>query len=260
VTVRRALEQSLNAATVRVALEIGLPAVIETARDLGIQSPLAPQPSMVLGASEVTPLELARAYLPFANGGVRHPNLAAVTAVFEENGTRLALQKSDAIQVVPPAEAYVMTSLLQGVIAEGTASSVRGLSVPGTVAGKTGTTNDGRDAWFVGYTPTLLALVWVGFDNGEAHGLSGAQAALPIWAEFMKPALDAYPAPTFAVPAGVTTVKIDATNGRGANLFCPVVISETFLAGTEPAPCEEHGGVPTPILNLWRRFSDWLGR
>jgi penicillin-binding protein 1B len=260
VTVRRALEESLNAATVRVALEIGLPAVIETARGLGIASPLAPVPATVLGASEVTPLELAGAYLPFANGGVRHPNLSAVNAVYEENGTRLGLQKSDAAQVVPPAEAYVITSLLQGVIDAGTASSVRGLSVPGTMAGKTGTTNDGRDAWFVGYTPTLLALVWVGFDNGETHGLSGAQAALPIWAEFMKPALDAYPVPTFAVPAGVTTVKIDATNGRVANLFCPVVISETFLAGTEPAPCEEHGGVPTPILNLWRRFSDWLGR
>jgi penicillin-binding protein 1B len=260
VTVRRALEQSLNAATVRVALEVGLPAVIETARGLGIPSPLAPVPATVLGASEVTPLELAGAYLPFANGGVRHPNLSAVNAVYEENGTNLGLSKSDATQVVPSAEAYVITSLLQGVIAKGTASSVRGLSVPGTVAGKTGTTNDGRDAWFVGYTPTLLALVWVGFDNGETHGLSGAQAALPIWAEFMKPALDAYPVPTFAVPAGVTTVKIDATNGRVANLFCPVVISEIFLAGTEPAPCEEHGGVPTPILNLWRRFSDWLGR
>ena len=260
VTVRRALERSLNAATVRVALEIGLPAVIETARELGIPGPLAAVPATVLGASEVTPLELARAYLPFANGGVRHQNLSAVTAVYEANGARLDVQKSDAIQVVPPAEAYVMTSLLEGVIEAGTASSIRGLGNAGTVAGKTGTTNDGRDAWFVGYTPTLLALVWVGFDNGEAHGLTGAQAAVPIWADFMRAALDAYPPPSFAVPAGVTTVKIDATNGRIANLFCPVVISETLLTGTEPAPCEEHGGVPAPILNLWRRFSDWLRR
>jgi len=260
VTVRRALERSLNAATVRVALEIGLPAVIETARALGIPGPLAAVPATVLGASEVTPLELARAYLPFANGGVRHQSLSAVTAVYEANGARLDLQKSDASQVIPPAEAYVMTSLLEGVIEEGTASSLRGLSSAGTVAGKTGTTNDGRDAWFVGYTPTLLALVWVGFDNGDAHGLTGAQAAVPIWAEFMRPALDAYPPPSFAVPAGVMTVKIDATNGRAANLFCPVVISETFLTGTEPAPCEEHGGVAAPILNLWRRFSDWLRR
>ena len=234
--------------------------MIETTRGLGIQSPLAPVPATVLGASEVTPLELARAYLPFANGGVRHQNLSAVTAVYEANGARLDVQKSDAIQVVPPAEAYVMTSLLEGVIEAGTASSIRGLGNAGTVAGKTGTTNDGRDAWFVGYTPTLLALVWVGFDNGEAHGLTGAQAAVPIWADFMRAALDAYPPPSFAVPAGVTTVKIDATNGRIANLFCPVVISETLLTGTEPAPCEEHGGVPAPILNLWRRFSDWLRR
>ena len=260
VTIRRALERSLNTATVRVALEVGLPVVIETARDLGIPGPLAAVPATVLGASEVTPLELARAYLPFANGGVRLQNLSAVTAVYEAHGARLDLQKSDANQVVSPAEAYVMTSLLQGVIEAGTASSVRGLSNPGTVAGKTGTTNDGRDAWFVGYTPTLLTIVWVGFDNNEAHGLTGAQSALPIWAEFMRPALDAYPPPSFAVPAGVTTVKIDATNGRAANLFCPVVISETFLTGTEPAPCEQHGGVPAPILNLWRRFSNWFGR
>ena len=260
VTVRRALERSLNAATVRVAMEVGLPAVIEMARDFGIPGPLAAVPATVLGASEVTPLELARAYLPLANGGVRHQTLSAVTAVYEANGTRLDLQKSDAVQVVSPAEAYVMTSLLTGVIEAGTASSVRGLSNPGTVAGKTGTTNDGRDAWFVGYTPTLVTLVWVGFDNGEAHGLTGAQAALPIWAEFMRAALDAYPPPSFAVPAGVTIVKIDATNGRAANLFCPVVVSETFLAGTEPGPCEEHGGVAAPVLNLWRRFSNWLRR
>src|SRR2546430_15234644 len=116
---------------------------------------------------------------------------------------------------MPPAEAYVMTSLLEGVIEEGTASSLRGLSSAGTMAGKTGTTNDGRDAWFVGYTPTLLALVWVGFDNGEAHGLSGAQAALPIWADFMRLALYAYPTPSFAVPAGVATGQIDATNRPG---------------------------------------------
>jgi len=260
VTVRRALERSLNAATVRVAMEVGLPAVIEMARDFGIPGPLAAVPATVLGASEVTPLELARAYLPLANGGVRHQTLSAVTAVYEANGTRLDLQKSDAVQVVSPAEAYVMTSLLTGVIEAGTASSVRGLSNPGTVAGKTGTTNDGRDAWFVGYTPTLVTLVWVGFDNGEAHGLTGAQAALPIWAEFMRAALDAYPPPSFAVPTGVTIVKIDATNGRAANLFCPVVVSETFLAGTEPGPCEEHGGVAAPVLNLWRRFSNWLRR
>ena len=106
-----------------------MPAVIETARDLGIQSKLAPVPAMVLGASEVTPVELARAFLPFANGGVRHDALSAVTAVYQENGARLDLSKSDAVQVVPSAEAYLVTSLLQGVITAGTASSARGLSI-----------------------------------------------------------------------------------------------------------------------------------
>jgi membrane carboxypeptidase/penicillin-binding protein len=105
--------------------------------------------------------------------------------------------------------------------------------------------------------PTLAALVWVGFGNGEARSSLGAGSA-SIWADFMRAARDAYPPPSFAVPAGVTIVKIDATNGRAANLFCPVVVSETFLAGTEPGPCEEHGGVVAPVLNLWRRFSDWL--
>ena len=125
VTVRRALERSLNAATVRVAMEVGLPAVIEMARDFGIPGRLAAVPATVLGASEVIPLELVRAYLPLANGGVRHQNLSAVTAVYETNGTRFDLEKSDAIQVVSPAEAYVMTSLLAGVIEAGNRPSRR---------------------------------------------------------------------------------------------------------------------------------------
>jgi membrane carboxypeptidase/penicillin-binding protein len=128
------------------------------------------------------------------------------------------------------------------------------------VAGKTGTTNEARDAWFIGYTPTLLALVWVGFDNGEAHGLSGAEAAVPIWTDFMKQALDAYPSATFAVPDGVTTTNIDATNGKLANRFCPIVAREVFLAGTEPELCTEHGGVTDQVGEWWRRFRDWLRR
>ena len=97
------------------------------------------------------------------------------------------------MRVVSPAEAWLVTSLLKGVVTSGTGSAVRSSGLPDVVAGKTGTTNDGRDAWFVGYTPRLLALVWVGFDSGEPHGMSGARAALPIWVDFMKQAIDAYP-------------------------------------------------------------------
>src|SRR3989442_1607209 len=258
--VKRGLEHSLNAATGRIAQEIGLGAVIERARALGIASPLSPVPAMALGAFEVTPLELARAYLPFANGGVRAETVTSVRAVWEDDGGAVALPEPELQQAVPTAEAYLMTSLLQGVIVSGTGASARTLGVAGPVAGKTGTTNDGRDAWFVGYAPNLLALVWVGFDSGEPHGLSGAQAALPIWADFMRQALEAYPAPDFDVPPGVTRVDIDLTNGRTANRFCPVVVRETFLEGTAPPPCQEHGGMGEQIVDWWRKFFHWLRR
>jgi membrane carboxypeptidase/penicillin-binding protein len=153
-----------------------------------------------------------------------------------------------------------MTSLLEGVIKSGTGASVRALGVPGAVAGKTGTTNDGRDAWFVGYAPGLLAAVWVGYDSGDSHGLSGAQAALPIWAEFMRPALEAYAAQGFTVPSGVLFADIDLDNGRLANRFCPRVGKEVFVAGTEPPPCQDHGGMVDRVHDLWNRFRDWLRR
>ncbi|MGH7392634.1 MAG: penicillin-binding transpeptidase domain-containing protein, partial [Candidatus Rokuibacteriota bacterium] len=260
VTVRRALEQSLNAATVRIAMEIGLPSVIETARTLGVTSRLTPVPAMVLGAFEVTPLELARAYLPLAGGGLRPEAVSAVAAAWLPDGSPLEVPKVQAAEVISAAEAYLVTTLLQGAVHSGTAAPARSLGVTGDVAGKTGTTNDGRDAWFVGYTPTLVVLVWVGFDSGEAHGLSAAQAALPIWADFMHQALDAYPAPGFAVPAGIVAVNVDSTNGRAANRWCPLVSREVFLSGSEPAPCDEHGFVTDHIVDWWRRFRDWLSR
>jgi membrane carboxypeptidase/penicillin-binding protein len=180
VTVRQAFEQSLNAATIRLAKRVGYERVVETAQAFGIESRLEPSPMLALGAFEVTPLEIARAYLPFANGGFRVPRLCTIRA------GECAAPASRREAVLAPAEAKLMTSLLAGVVTNGTARLARG-AVPGeTVAGKTGTTNDGRDAWFVGYTPTLLAIVWVGFDSGEPHGLSGAEAALPIWVEFMR--------------------------------------------------------------------------
>ncbi len=260
VTVRRALEQSLNAATVRIALEIGLPAVIESARGLGISSALRPVPAVALGAFEVTPIELAGAYLPFANGGFRAGEITAVRAAYETDGSPFALREVAPTAIISPAEAYLMTSLLEGVMASGTGASARALGLTSAVSGKSGTTNDGRDAWFVGYTPTLVALVWVGFDGGDVHGLSAAQAALPIWADFMRQALDAYPAPTFAVPPGVTVTSIDSSNGKLANRYCPVTVREVFLQGTEPPPCDEHRGVTDQVIDWWRRLRDWLGR
>ncbi len=260
VSLRRALEQSLNAATVRVAQTVGLAEVVETARTLGFRSHLAPVPAMALGAFEVTPLELARAYLPLANGGVRLPALSGIRAVYDRDDAMKAASPEEPAQVVSPAEAWLMTSLLKGVIASGTGTAARAFGLPDVVAGKTGTTNDGRDAWFVGYTPRLLTLVWVGFDGGEPHGLSGAQAALPIWADFMKQALEAYPRPDFAAPQDIVFADIDATNGKRAGHACPVIVREVFLAGTEPAPCDEHRGVVDHVVDWWKRLTDWVGR
>jgi penicillin-binding protein 1B len=260
VRVRRALEMSLNAATVRIAQEVGLRAVIDTARALGLTSALEPVPAMALGAFEVTPLELAHAYLPLANGGRRLAAVTGLAAVDAGDGRPPVALAPDATAAVSPAEAYLVTSLLAGVMSTGTGARARDLGVTGEVAGKTGTTNDGRDAWFVGYTPTLLALVWVGFDGGEPHGLSGARAALPIWADFMRQALDAYPARPFEVPAGIRFAQIDLGNGKLANRYCPVVGREAFLSGTEPAPCDEHGGFGDRLIDWWRHLRDWLGR
>ena len=114
---------------------------------------------------------------------------------------------------------------------------------------------------FVGYAPRLLTLVWVGFDGGEPHGLSGAQAALPIWTDFMKQALDAYPQPEFpAPPPGIVFAKVDATNGKLARYACPIVVREAFLAGAEPAPCDEHSGVVDGVVDWWGRLLDWVRR
>jgi penicillin-binding protein 1B len=260
VSVRRALEQSLNAATVRIAQAVGLPSIMEDARSLGVVSELAAVPSLALGVFEVTPLELAHAYVAFANGGQRPSGPSAIRAAYHPDGARMELAAEPITQVLPANEAYLMTSLLQGVMTAGTGMPARAAGVPGDVAGKTGTTNEARDAWFVGYSSNLAVLVWVGFDSNEPHRLSGAEAALPIWADFMKQALESYPAAPFAVPAGITLADVDKTTGMLATRFCPTVVRETFLTGTAPIECAEHGSAINQAIEWWERLRDWFRR
>ena len=260
VTVRRALEQSLNAATIRIAQIIGPAAVIDTARALGLEGDLAPVPAVALGSFEVTPVQLARAYLPLVNGGFKPAGVVGVRKVIDRTGEVQSVGDGEAETVLTPAEAYLLTSLLEGVIKSGTGTAARAAGVPGAIAGKTGTTNDGRDAWFVGYSPQLLTVVWVGYDNNEPHGLSGAQAALPMWADFMKQAAEAYGQPGFSVPPGIAFADIDTTTGMLATRHCPVVVRETFLAGTQPDTCDQHGTIADQVGEWWRRVRDWFGR
>jgi penicillin-binding protein 1B len=239
VTVRTALENSLNCATVWLSQRTGLEEIIETARRLGITVPTDATPSLVLGAYETQPLELASAFGAFANQGVlARPR--GIKKVLDKEGALLERRPMDLEQAVSPEVAYVITSLLKGVFERGTARSVSGkITVP--AAGKTGTTNESRDAWFAGYTPRLTALVWVGFDKPKSIGLSGSQAALPIWAEFIRNTSDWLVTEDFVPPAGVVFVEIDRLSGFRATKGCTDTITEVFIAGTEPTePCPLH--------------------
>ena len=252
VTVRRALEQSLNAATVWMAETVGYDAVVRVAREAGFTGPMEPVPALVLGSFEVTPIELASAFAALASGGeqIRPTGLRAV--VDREGG--VSEPRAERKPGFKPDEAFLITNLLRGVIDRGTGASARALGVEGPVAGKTGTTNEGRDTWFVGYTPRLVAVVWVGFDQRDVLRLSGAQAALPIWADFMRTALGVVPATVPEPPPSITFREVDAANGKLATTWCPVVIREAFLASTEPREfCPDHGPAAT-VRSFFRRL------
>jgi penicillin-binding protein 1B len=185
VTVRETLEQSINVPTVRAALDIGLDRVVEVARRCGIESDLQAVPALALGAEEVTPLELSVAYAALANGGWRVvPH--GIVALLDRDGTPIEVAESQMERAVDKASARRITEMLEGVLERGTGSSAASLGFHGVAAGKTGTSNDLRDAWFVGYTPDLVVTVWVGYDDNRPLGLTGAAAALPIWVDLMQ--------------------------------------------------------------------------
>lgn len=257
VSMRRALELSLNAATARLAQEIGLDAIRQTAENVGFTSPLPQYPSLVLGAGEVSPFEVAVAFSAIANHGVKTlPR--PISLVINQQGETLAQHGIEMEQVVAPEDAYMLTHLLEGVLDRGTGRTARerGFTLP--AAGKTGTTNDYGDAWFVGYTPDLVTVVWVGFDQRQPLGLSGAQAALPIWTNFMKQVTAGQSSAAFLPPVGVTVVAIDPQTGLRATDQCPIVMDEAFYAGEEPrAPCSRHGTGVVPVeTNPERRELD----
>ena len=212
VSARFALERSLNAATARVASSVGLPAVVALAQSMGVSGPLPEVPALVLGALEATPLEMASVYAVLANGGTRAEPVA-IKRVTSRDG-EVILGEAPALRaVVPPDTAYVLTHMLEGVLDAGTASAAREAGFRHPAAGKTGTTNDYRDAWFIGFTPDLLAAVWVGFDRRAPLGMSGATAALPLWTDFMKEAVAPLPPRPFLPPPGVTLVRLDRESG-----------------------------------------------
>jgi penicillin-binding protein 1A len=247
VTFRRALMRSENAATVRVSQLVGIPAILATAHRDGIESELPNVPSAALGALEVTPMEIVTAYAPFANGGWRvMPRL--VRRILTSDRELLWSSENKRVRVMDPRDAYQITSMLQAVVNYGTGNVIRDLGVTGLVAGKTGTTNDGTDVWFMGYTPTIVAGFWFGYDTPRSIGYnaSGGRLAAPAWADFYTNGWhDPDPPNAWAPPPGMTAVTIDARTGYRATVWCPIKVQEYFKPGTEPATqCPVHAGPP----------------
>jgi penicillin-binding protein 1A len=268
VTMRQALTNSINVVSVKILEAIGVDYAVEYAKKLGIASPLANNLTLALGSSSVTPMELTSAYAVFASGGYRLspffltkvtdgedrileeitppmlPVFQQMTSVREAteglSNTGASVNPQEKVSpltpvpVISPETSFIMTNLMESVVTSGTGQRAKALGRP--VAGKTGTTNDMKDAWFVGYVPQLVAGVWVGYDQEKSLGAggSGGQAAAPIWTEFMQRAVAGLPVEVFNPPPNVTFAQINPRTGRLSKAGAAGTVQECFIAGSEP--------------------------
>jgi penicillin-binding protein 1A len=244
-TLRRALENSVNVVTVKLLEEVGVDSVIAMARKAGIKSDLRREMALALGVSEVTLLELVSAYGVFANAGIRVEPFA-IRKVTDNQGQILAQHFPKPQEAVVPETAYVLTNVMKGVIERGTGARAKVLQWP--LAGKTGTSSDATDVWFVGFTPNLVAGVWVGYDLKRSLGPveTGGRLALPLWINFMREALVGTAPQDFPIPEGVVAVNVDLQTGLPARPGARGAINEFFAEGTEPEEPEETEIVGTP--------------
>jgi penicillin-binding protein 1B len=257
VTLRNALAHSRNVVAIKVAEMTGFDHVANLWKRIGVGD-AKPYPSLALGVFEATPLDMATAYTLFMNRGAVRP-LQAVSRIVE-NGKPRQIPAPETRPVARADTTYLVVNMMRSVMNEGTAAGARSAGFTLDAAGKTGTTNDLRDAWFIGFTPELLTAVWVGFDNNQPIGLSGSQAAVPIWTAFMKRALAAHPNKSFDVPDGVVFAEIDKANGKLATPMCPSIVNEAFLAGTQPKEfCDVHG-TSNPVSGFFSKMGRFFGR
>jgi penicillin-binding protein 1A len=235
-SLREALTHSRNVVSVKLADQIGIGYLVTYLERFRFTGPLARNLSLALGSAEVTPLELTTAYTAFANDGmISEP--VFITQITDHVGEVLESYEIQTSEVIPATTAYLVTSMLQDVVQRGTGRSVRGLGQP--TAGKTGTTNDLHDGWFIGFTPQMLTAVWVGFDNKRSIRETGGRVAAPIWKEFMTEALRDLPRQEFAIPEGLKCVHVDPHTGVRAGAGEGAIL-ECFRAGSEPRP----GSIP----------------
>ncbi|MFQ5876981.1 MAG: PBP1A family penicillin-binding protein [Acidobacteriota bacterium] len=248
VSARQALAGSMNVPTIRAAGAIGLREVVRTARLCGISSRLEPVPSIALGTMEVTPLEIAAAFTPIANLGTR-TSPRVITHIVDERGRRRFVPGPVRAAVISPGSAYLTLDLMRDVVRYGTGAGIWSYGVKGEFAGKTGTTDEGRDAWFVGFQPDYLALVWIGFDNNRPLKLGGSTLALPIWARLAARAgLDRRR--RWERPEGVVEEVIDPETGLLAGWSCPISRREIFIRESRP----------TEVCGHQRRAESWARR
>jgi penicillin-binding protein 1A len=223
---KRALAHSVNSVAAQLVGRIGPKSVIDTARRCGIKSPLAPVPSVALGTSGVSPLEMAAAFASLATGGIQHEPFW-IRRVEDSSGRILEERILSSRRTLDASIAFQVVDMMRAVIEEGTGATVRQLGFQLPAAGKTGTTDDFNDAWFTGFTPTLSVCVWVGFDRGmsmrdaQGRGITGARGAAPIWAEFMRRATEGEPRRDFAVPSDIRFVQVNPVNGQPAMPWGP---------------------------------------
>jgi penicillin-binding protein 1B len=259
VPLRTALAQSYNAATARLGTDVGVDKVLENVRRLGIDRPLKPFASTLLGAVELSPLEVTQLYQTLASGGFKTP-LRAIREVTTQEGKPLARYALRVEQAIAPESAYLITAAMQGVVREGTGQGLKAMLDPALgIAGKTGTTDDQRDAWFAGFTGDRLAVVWVGYDDNRAAHLSGAGSALPIWGDIMA----SLPSEALALakPDNIETVLIDPQSGLRADGSCPGALELPFASGSAPAgraPCASELGVT--VQEVKQKAKGWLDR
>jgi penicillin-binding protein 1B len=240
VTLREAFARSLNVPAVDVAMRVGLGSIAELAENCGLEDQKI-YPSMALGTTEVTPLQLAAAYTAFANNGMALKPIPVRQIARADLDGGAESVSATSTRVFSPQVAYLMTNLMQSVVEAGTAAKLRGLGVKGAIAGKTGTSNDG---WFAAYTPNMVCVVWVGYDDNTDIGLKASDTALPLWADFVKEAVEIRSdlgGTEFTRPGGIVTAEIDSQTGMLATDGCTSRRQEVFISGTEPFATCSHG-------------------